>query len=148
MFLPTPIMKYNMLTEKIFIGYLSCSQLYVHNSYLVVTPITKGALLFHCTRFCLHIVLLNFNSLGSSFPREGQSCWKSSDNGLRTGNRHLILWYFFLKALRKVIFTYLQELDKFSWWGRKIPLTALLLCGGLWLKSVYMSVRGCDPCLW
>lgn len=46
--LPTPVMNY-MLTETIFIGYLSCSQLYVHNSYLVVMPITKGAVLFHCT---------------------------------------------------------------------------------------------------
>lgn len=115
-------MKYNMLLETIFIGYLSCCQLYVCNLYLVVTPVTEGTLLFHCTRFCLCVALLNFNSLGFRFPREGQSCCKSSDSGLRTGNEHLILWYSFLKALRKLAPVGMWKLPKFSLKWKKIPL--------------------------
>lgn len=136
---PTPVMKNKILPEATLTGWPRCCQLYVCKLYLVVTPLTS---LYTC--FCLPLALLKFNSLCSTSPREGQSCCKSSGNGLRTD---IVILLF--KAVEKGNFYMPPRAREVFMVGKEdLPTMkkrtfALLHCEGLWLNSVVLSVLGC-----
>lgn len=144
---PTPVVKNKMLPEATLTDWPRCCQLYVHKLYLVVTPLTS---LYTC--FCLPLALLKLNSLCSTFLREGQSCCKSSGNGLRTDIVILLL-----KGVEKGNFHVPPRAREVFMVGKEVTF-ALLHWERLWLNSVVLSVPRCplfivesekkNPCFW